>query len=238
MIMNNETRKILCVIPARGGSKGIPRKNIKPLNGKPLIEYTIDVARQVLPDEHICVSTDDDEIIRVVENYDLNVPFKRPMELATDTSGTYEVLLHALSYYESIGREYDVILLLQTTSPFRTASQVQTALSLYNSGIDMIVSVTETKSNPYYNVFEEDVNGFLKISKGDGTFIRRQETPKVWEYNGAIYVINVESLKRMPLGKFLKRKKFVMDASHSIDLDTLLDWHVAEVMLKNNLVKL
>lgn len=236
--MNDESRKILCVIPARGGSKGIPHKNIKLLNGKPLIEYTIDVARQVLPDEHICVSTDDDEIIKVVENYGLNVPFKRPVELATDTSGTYEVLLHALSYYESIKKEYDVVLLLQTTSPFRTASQVQAALSLYNPEIDMIVSVTETKSNPYYNSFEEDINGFLKISKGDGYFFRRQDVPKVWEYNGAIYVINVKSLKKMPLGKFLKKKKFVMDTSHSIDLDTLFDWQIAEMMLINNLVEL
>ena len=92
--------KYLVVIPARGGSKGIPRKNIKPLAGKPLIYYTIDTARAIVPDEDICVSTDDDGIIQIVENYGLKVYFKRPDELATDTAGTYEVLLHALDFYE------------------------------------------------------------------------------------------------------------------------------------------
>ena len=97
--------RFLIVIPARGGSKGIPRKNIKPFDGKPLINYTIDCARAIAKDEDICVSTDDDEIIQVVENYGLKVPFKRPAELATDTAGTYEVLLHALDFYESKGNQ-------------------------------------------------------------------------------------------------------------------------------------
>lgn len=105
--------KILYVIPARGGSKGIPYKNIKPLNGKPIIYYTIDVARQLTTDDHICISTDDDRIIEVVEDYGLKVPFKRPTYLATDTAGSYDVLLHTLSYYNSIGYEPDTIIMLQ-----------------------------------------------------------------------------------------------------------------------------
>ena len=107
--------KILVIIPARGGSKGIPHKNIKPLNGKPLIHYTIDEAREIVGDEDICVSTDDPEIIKCVEDYGLKVPFVRPEELATDTAGTYEVLLHALNFYEKQGRHYEVVLLLQNT---------------------------------------------------------------------------------------------------------------------------
>ena len=124
--------KILVIIPARGGSKGIPHKNIKPLNGKPLIYYTIDCARAICDDADICVSTDDDEIIQVVEDYGLKVPFKRPAELATDTAGTYEVLLHALNYYEQQGRHYDVVMLLQNTSPFRAAEHVKEAITLYS----------------------------------------------------------------------------------------------------------
>ena len=169
--------KLLVIIPARGGSKGIPHKNIKPLAGRPLIQYTIDAARQIVPDEDICVSTDDDEIIRVVEDYGLKVHFKRPAELATDTAGTYEVLLHALNFYEKQGKAYDVVILLQNTSPFRTGEQIKEALKLYNSDIDMVVSVKECSANPYYCVFEENQEGYLKICKVDGQITRRQDAP-------------------------------------------------------------
>lgn len=224
--------RTLVIIPARGGSKGIPHKNIKPLAGKPLIEYTIDVARQVADDCDICVSTDDWDIVNLVEKYGLKVPFVRPAHLATDTAGTYEVLLHALEFYESNGVFYDNILLLQNTSPFRKAEHVKEALALYNNDIDMVVSVTEVSANPYYNCFEEDENGYLHISKGDGSLTRRQDAPKCWEYNGAIYVINPESLKKMPLGKFTKRVKYVMDKIYSVDLDTPSDWIIAEAIIK------
>lgn len=224
--------RTLVIIPARGGSKGIPHKNIKPLAGKPLIEYTIDVARQVADDCDICVSTDDWDIINLVEKYGLKVPFVRPAHLATDTAGTYEVLLHALEFYESHGVFYDNILLLQNTSPFRKAEHVKEALALYNNDIDMVVSVTEVSANPYYNCFEEDENGYLHISKGDGSLTRRQDAPKCWEYNGAIYVINPESLKKMSLGKFTKRVKYVMDKIYSVDLDTPSDWIIAEAIIK------
>ena len=221
---------ILVVIPARGGSKGIPHKNIKPLNGKPLIHYTIDVARQIVADKDICVSTDDAEIIQCVEEYGLKVPFVRPAELATDTAGTYEVLLHALNFYEEQGKSYDVVLLLQNTSPFRTANQVKDALQLYRSDIDMVVSVKECSANPYYCVFEENVDGFLHICKGNGNITRRQDAPKVYEYNGAVYVINPLSLKTWPLNKFTRRVKYVMDEASSLDLDTMTDWKLAELM--------
>lgn len=222
--------KILVIIPARGGSKGIPHKNIKPLAGKPLIRYTIDVARQIVAEDDICVSTDDPEIIQCVEEYGLKVPFIRPAELATDTAGTYEVLLHALNFYELQGKWYDVVLLLQNTSPFRTAKQVKEALTLYQSDIDMVVSVKECCANPYYCVFEENQEGYLNICKGDGNITRRQDAPKVYEYNGAIYVINPHSLKQMPLNKFTRRIKYVMDEQSSLDLDTMNDWRMAELI--------
>lgn len=226
--------KILVIIPARGGSKGIPHKNIKPLAGKPLIYYTIDTARQIVSDEDICVSTDDQEIILCVEDYGLKVPFVRPSEFATDTAGTYEVLLHALKYYEQQGKTYDVVILLQNTSPFRTPEQVKEALALYNSDLDMVVSVKECSANPYYCVFEENTEGFLNICKGKGNIIRRQDAPKVYEYNGAIYVINPKSLKEMPLYKFTKRIKYVMDEKSSLDLDTMNDWHMAELLISKS----
>lgn len=227
---------ILVIIPARGGSKGIPGKNIKLLGGKPLIYYAIDVARAIVDDTHICVSTDDDQIIRVVEQYGLSVPFIRPAELATDIAGSYEVLLHALSFYESKGEYFDAVVLLQVTSPFRTVNHVREALNLYNKDLDMVVSVKETDSNPYYLCFEEDTEGMLHISKGDGHYTRRQDCPPVYEYNGAIYIINPERMKAMPLNKFKKRVKYVMDRDHSVDLDTMMDWMIAEYMITNKLV--
>lgn len=228
--------KPLIIIPARGGSKGIPHKNIKPLNGKPLIHYTIDVARGIADDEDICVSTDDLNVIKCVEGYGLKVPFVRPTELATDTAGTYEVLLHALDYYEKQGRHYDVVLLLQNTSPFRTLDQVKEALNIYTPDVDMVVSVNETKTNPYYNCVEEGPDGFLKKTLDSTMLTRRQDAPITYEYNGAIYVMNVEKLKAMHYGKFTKIVKYVMDELHSVDLDTMQDWKYAEFVIKEGLL--
>ena len=223
--------KPLFVIPARGGSKGIPGKNIKPLGGKPLIAYSVEVARQLAPDSDICVSTDDPAIADVVREMGLEVPFLRPDYLATDNCGTYEVLLHAVKFFEKLGRRYDTMVLLQPTSPLRTADDVRRCLEAYTSDVDMVVTVVEAASNPYYNCYETDADGFLHISKGDGSYVRRQDAPKAWEYNGAVYVINIDSLKQMPLSKFPRRRMVEMERSRSIDLDTPLDWMVAEAVV-------
>lgn len=229
---------ILVIIPARGGSKGIPKKNIKELNGKPLIYYSIDIARGITSDDNICVSTDSDEIIQCVENYGLNVPFKRPDELATDYIGTNDVLLHALNFYEEKGKTIDTILLLQPTSPFRKIDHILEAYKLYSNELDMLVSVKETAANPYYNCFEEDENGYLVISKGDGKLERRQDAPKAYEYNGSIYIINPSALKEKGLANMTKISKYEMDTYYSIDLDTMFDWKMAELMLTENIINL
>ena len=228
--------KYLVIIPARGGSKGIPKKNIKPLGGKPLIYYAIDGARSIGADTDICVTTDDPEIIRKVEDYGLKVPFIRPDYLASDTMGTYEVLLHALDFYERQGKKYDAVVLLQPTSPFRRLEDIRGALEKYNEDVDMVVSVKESTSNPYYNSFEENSYGYLKISKGDGHYCRRQDAPKVWEYNGAVYVINIDSLKAKRISEFKKIVKYEMDALHSVDLDTMFDWKIAEMLISEKMV--
>lgn len=223
--------KPLIVIPARGGSKGVPGKNIKLLNGKPLIQYTIEVAQALFDKELICISTDDEKIKSTVEQLGQSVPFLRPDFLATDTAGTYEVLLHALDFYE-VEKKYnaDTLILLQPTSPFRTSEHLKEALDLYNQDLDMVVSVKETKANPYYLLFEEDTQGFLKKSK-EASFNRRQDCPKVWELNGAIYIINIKSLREKPIHLFEKRKKFEMDEMSSHDIDTIYDWKLAELLV-------
>lgn len=220
----------LFLIPARGGSKGIPGKNIKPLHGRPLIYYTLDAACEVAVKENICVSTDARVIAEKVEGYGLSVPFLRPAELATDTAGSRDVILHALAFYEQKGLRFDRLILLQPTSPFRTGRHIQEALCLYQNDLDMVVSVTESKANPYFTLFEENRNRFLFPSK-PATFRRRQDCPAVYEYNGAIYVINVESVKAMPMNQFKKIRKCVMTEEASIDIDTPMDWLLAEAVM-------
>ena len=230
--------KTLVVIPARGGSKGIPHKNIKLLNGKPLIYYSIDVARQFTTDEHICVTTDDDEIIKVVENYGLKVPFKRPNELATDHCGSNEVIQHAYQFYAKQCFQYDAILLLQPTSPFRKVEFLNEAVALYDDTIDMVTSVKLSSCNPYYDGFEEDEEGLLCISKGDGTIERRQDAPCVWQQNGSIYVINPKSLMEMGMAHFTRVRKYAMSELYSVDIDNPFDWKVAELVINEKLVEL
>lgn len=232
--------KTLFIIPARGGSKGIIGKNIKNFAGKPLICHAIDIARQFTSDDNICVSTDDNKIIESVISYGLNVPFKRPDYLATDTASTNDVLLHAISFYEVQGKYYERLVLLQPTSPFRNYIHVKEAINLFTPNIDMIVSVKETEVSPYYLLFEENKEGFLEVSKKmPKDIVRRQDTPKVYEYNGVVYVINVSAFKeKKKLSNLFHIKKYEMDALHSIDLDTPLDWAFAEFLLEKGFLKL
>lgn len=226
---------LLVVIPARGGSKGIPKKNIKSLNGKPLINYSIEIAKELYPNNIICLSTDDVEIKKIAESTGLEVPFIRPKKLASDTAGTYEVLEHAVNFYaKNRGYNADVVLLLQPTSPFRKIEQVREAVELYKDDLDLVLSVRESKASPYFNLYEEDKEGYLKKSKPHN-YTRRQDCPNVWEANGAIYVINVKSMKEQKSISYNKVRKYVMDEYSSHDLDTMFDWNMAEMMLSHQL---
>lgn len=226
----------LYIIPARGGSKGIPRKNIKPLCGRPLIAYSIDAALAAgASPRSIILSTDDAEIAETGRRLGLDVDYMRPAELATDTAGSREVILDAMDWADKQGIAYDCVVLLQPTSPMRTGADIKAALELYTPDTDMVVSVKEASANPYYNCFETDPeSGYLHISKGDGLLTRRQDAPPAWEYNGAVYVINPQSVRDMPLGAFKKRVPSVMPAERSVDLDTPTDWLVAEAMMAAN----
>lgn len=229
---------MLVIIPARGGSKGVPKKNIKILNGKPLIQYAIDSARNIFKDENILVTTDDQEIRKIVENIGLEVPFLRPPHLSNDSSGMHEVLLHAVEFMEKRGHSYESILLLQPTSPLRTSQHILEAIEVFhnNPGLDMVASVKETKASPYSILKEENTEGFLR-GVIPSSYVRRQDVPKVWELNGAVYVINVDSLKAAPLHQFKKVKKYVMDEISSLDIDGPLDWKLAEIYMKFSMEK-
>jgi N-acylneuraminate cytidylyltransferase len=219
----------LFIIPARGGSKGIPNKNIKPFLGKPLIHYSIEYARQFVSDEFICLSTDDDQIIDCASAIGLAVPFVRPAHLASDTADTFGVLKHALAHYWSKGFRPDAIVLLQPTSPIRAYQHLEEAMALYNPSIEMVVSACQAHSSPYFNLFEENSAGFLEISKGGGAFARRQDAPVVYEYNGSIYIINSTVFEeKKSFGEVTKKVKYLMDNYYALDIDTPEDWDYAE----------
>lgn len=225
--------KALYLIPARGGSKGVPGKNIRDLGGKPLIAHTIDHALEVADKKDVVVTTDSDKIRSVAMEAGANAPFLRPSELATDTAGSREVMLHAVDYFGKEGKDYDTIVLLQPTSPLRDPEDIRRAIQLYESSdADMVVSVREAKTNPYYNAFETDSEGYLKISKGDGRLTRRQDAPSVWEFSGAIYVIRVSSLRKENLSRFKKIKPLPTAKETAVDIDDEIDFLICEELLK------
>jgi CMP-N,N'-diacetyllegionaminic acid synthase len=231
-----QIKDTLFVIPARGGSKGIPGKNIKLLGGKPLIHYSIEYARLFAEDANICVSTDDNVIIQSVNELNLKLPFVRPEEFATDTATTFSVLQHAITFYQKNGIPYKYLVLLQTTSPFRAKNHLQEAFQLLDNETDAIVSVVKQHNNPYFNLFEENEFGMLKISKGDGTITRRQDAPPVYAFNGSIYIFKVESLmKANSFNDFQKIRKYEMEEKYSVDIDTATDWDLAEYKLQKGL---
>lgn len=227
--------KKLVIIPARAGSKRLPNKNLKLLDGKPLIMHSVEIARKIFDDNEICVSTDSFKIKEIVEESGLDVPFLRPKNLAKDSSSMEDVLLHSLRYYNKIGYDTDVIILLQPTSPFRREKDIKNAIKKFSIKNDMVVSVNESKVNPYYTLYEESKFGFLKQSK-KGKYQRSQDAPRVWELNGSIYIINVIALKKKGLSNFNKIIKYNIDNPICcLDIDTEFDWLIADTIINKKL---
>lgn len=226
----------LFVIPARGGSKGLPGKNIKALNGIPLLLYSLEYARLFAADKDICISTDDSAIAEVAAAAGYTLPFFRPEHLSNDTAGMREVLLHALEQYSKNG-EYEAIVLLQPTSPFRKKEFLAEALEHFTPGTDMVVSVNQSKASPYFNLFEEGSEGYLQLSKPALNISRRQDAPTVYQYNGSIYIIRAASLTAYDsLASFPHIKKYLMPAEYNVDIDNEADWLLAEYLLNKNRV--
>lgn len=221
--------KTLFLIPARSGSKGLPGKNTKILGNKPLIVHTIDFALQNIDKKNdiLCISTDDDDVTKIAFDLGIELPFKRPKELATDEATTYDVIIHALKYYESQNIFFDNVLLLQPTSPFRLQEDFNNLVSTYDDDCDMVVSVKKSKENPYFTLFEENALGFLNKSK-KGNFQRRQDCPDVFAYNGSMYLMKTDSLKNSVIANFKKIKKVLMPDERSVDIDTIADWILTE----------
>lgn len=227
--------RILGIIPARVGSKGVPRKNIKLLGNKPLLQYTSDIALKSTLLTKVILSSDDDEIMRVGKQLGLEVPFKRPANLAADKTPTLLVINHALEYYRSLGEEFDAVCLLQVTSPFRTVSFLDDALQKFiKSNSDSLVSVQKVphEYNPHWT-FEVNTNGNLKMATGEKEIIsRRQELPEAYHRDGSIYITKTtiiedsNSLYGSEISFIESPKEFY------VNIDTMEDWKTAELLLK------
>ncbi len=225
--------RILFLIPARSGSKGLPGKNTKLLGAKTLIEYSIDFALENFTNsDELCISTNDDLVLEIAKKRGITIPFIRPDQLSNDTASSYDVIMHALNHYETINKKFDAVLLLQPTSPFRKNEDLQSLIKEFDKNVDMVVSVKIAKENPYFTLFENSSDGFIEKSKL-GLFDRRQDTPEVYAFNGSMYLISVDSLKKSKLGDFKKIKKIIMPEERSVDIDTFADWSLAEFYLKN-----
>lgn len=226
--------KILGLIPARGGSKGVPGKNIKLLGGKPLIQYTSDVALDSQLLAKTIVSTDDDAIIFTSKKIGLDVPFKRPQNLAEDKSPTLPVILHALDYLESKGEYFDAVCLLQATSPFRTVEFLNKAIQQFiDNNTDSLVSVLEVphEYNPHWT-FELDDNQHLKIATGEEEIItRRQSLPKAYHRDGSLYITKTAVLREQNslYGKTISHIESPKE--RYVNIDTLEDWKKAEQLV-------
>jgi CMP-N,N'-diacetyllegionaminic acid synthase len=224
--------RILYLIPSRKGSKGLPGKNTKLLGNKSLIEYSIDFASNNMNiEDELCISTDDEEVMKIAEFKGISIPFIRPEVLAEDNASIYDVILHAINYYENLNYSFDVVLLLQPTSPFRIQNDLANLIKEYNGDTDMVVSVKLAKENPYFTLFEENSEGFLRKSKM-GNFERRQDCPPVYAFNGSMYLININSIKKTKISDFKNVKKIIMPEERCVDIDTQADWVLAELYLK------
>jgi CMP-N,N'-diacetyllegionaminic acid synthase len=225
--------KILGLIPARGGSKGVPKKNIKLLGRKPLIEYTIDSAKDSKLLTQIVVSTDDEEIAIAAEIYGCKPPFIRPAELAEDTSTSLEVVQHAIAFFESQNIFFDAVCLLQPTSPFREKGSIDKAITEFiTKNADCLVSVLPIphEFNPHW-AFEETDKGLLKIATGEETIIpRRQALPTAFHRDGSIYLTKTEVIKNGSLyGKTIAYIE--SNPEFHVNIDTMKDWEKAEKLL-------
>ncbi len=224
--------KILFLIPARKGSKGLPGKNTKLLGDKPLIEYSIDFAlNNMQSEDELCISTNDEAVIKIAESKRISIPFIRPEELSNDNASSHDVIIHAINHYESLKLAFDAVLLLQPTSPFRIQDDFLQMKNLFDVETDMVVSVKKSKENPYFSLYEQlDAAYIVKCKKGN--FSRRQDCPDVYAFNGSMYLINIDSIKNSKISEFNKIKKLVMPDNRSIDIDTSADWALAEYYLK------
>lgn len=231
---------ILITICARGGSKGIPGKNVKMLNGKPLIGYTIDIAKR-FQEKHgnveIALSTDSDEIIQVAEQCGLYSDYKRPASLGGDTVGKIDAIKDIVLYTENAkGIKYDYVLDMDVTSPLRTLEDLEEAFELMNADSNAVnlFSVSEAGRSPYFNQVEQKENGYFNKVKDAGIVLTRQSAPKVYDLNASFYIYRREFFDMGYKGAITDRSLIYLMKHTCFDLDHPIDFEIISFLLEND----
>lgn len=220
----------IALIPARGGSKGVPQKNAKPFaGGSSLAERAIETALVHFPKDRVVLSTDDSELLKQGNTYGIQLIDRDP-HLATDTAGMLEVMLDVIDKQNTAP---EFLMLLQPTSPFRTAKHIVNAFDLFCSGDDAVVAVNEPAGHPFYTLFQEE-NGYIsKFQKN--AIVRRQDLPPMYDVNGLLYLFDVAQLRRKSWVEFSKIRPMVVPKWQALDIDVQEDWWIAETLF-NQLV--
>lgn len=230
-------KRILGLIPARGGSKGIPSKNIIEIYGKPLIQYSIECAKGSKYLDRTIISTDDEKIKEVALKFGGDVPFMRPKELALDTSKTIDAVVHAINWLKEHGEEYDYLVLLQNTVPLRKSWHIDEAIEkLFESNEKSLVSVTEVDENPVLmRTINEDgtVHNLLHMN----STMRRQDFPKFYRVDGAIYIQKLDEEFGLNTSLNDGRLAYKIEERYSVDIDTYLDIRKIEFYLEQELAQ-
>ncbi len=227
--------KVLCTICARGGSKGVKNKNIKPINGKPLIAYTIEQAKMSELFEHIVISTDSDDIAAISQTYGAEVFFKRSAEMASDTAGKLEVIRDAFIRSEKhYNEKFDYLIDLDATAPLRTVEDIVTSFEQFlNDENDNLITAMPSRRSPYFNLVEVDKRGKVALSKQlESNVVRRQDAPKSYDMNASIYIWKRDTILNESSIFLEKTGLYVMPEERSIDIDHELDYKFVEFLMK------
>jgi len=230
--------KVLCTICARGGSKGVKNKNIKEINGKPLIAYTIEQAKASGLFEHIVISTDSDSIADIAQEYGAEVFFKRSAEMASDMAGKLDVIRDAFmrseEYYK---KEYEYLVDLDATAPLRKVEDILNSFKQFQDNKnDNLITAMPSRRSPYFNLVEVNSEGKVYLSKSlDSSIVRRQDAPKSYDMNASIYIWKRDVILEKKKGLFLEKTGlYVMPEERSIDIDTPLDYEFVEFLMRKN----
>lgn len=226
---------ILCTICARGGSKGVKNKNIKELNGKPLIAYTIEQAKASGLFEHIVISTDSDDIANVAKEYGAEVFFKRSEEMASDTAGKLDVIKDAFEKSEKYyNKTFDYLMDLDATAPLRIVEDIINSFKQFKeNNNDNLITAMPSRRSPYFNLVEQDKDGKVYLSKKlDISVVRRQDAPKSYDMNASIYIWKRDIILNENSLFLEKTGLYVMPEERSIDIDNELDFKFVEFLMK------
>jgi CMP-N-acetylneuraminic acid synthetase len=233
------SKKVLGIIGARGGSQGVPGKNIMPVGGKPLIGWSVERGLQSGVIDDMVVSTDDAEIARVAESFGAKIPFMRPAELATAGAGKFQVWQHALNECEKIyGVQYDMVVDMDCTNPLLDAEDLRGIVSAFRTaraekGVDVMFTVSAAHRNPYFNLCEEDAEGLLHLSKRlETNVVGRQGAPKAWDIVAGYYILDPGYLRRAQYMMDGRVMGYPVSREKSVDIDEPLDVELVEFFMK------